>query len=667
MTARMRDQLASQRRWPDRVLSLATLSAVAYSMCLFYENIVLKDEARRAFVGQNRLGVENRNHLLLALAISAVIPPLVVGALAVFARWRVDAPLQRWAKILAPLGVAFLLPPLFMWQYAQPNTLIYFGLLTIMVVSLRVLLARSFGAMKELSAPEWIRNSESLQTVFRLFRKWRVPRWVYLVVVLLGASAYAAYTGYWTVIHHRQIQTSAFDLGIYDNLMYNALTGHPFYSPVLFGPGDPRSYVAGHAEYAMMLFVPFYALRPGPETLLIIQSVVLGFAAVPLYLLASVYASRFVAVLIAFSYLMFAPLHGPHFYDFHWLPLGIFFHFWLFYAIARKKIWWTLLALLATLAVREDVAVGIAFLGLFLFVTGARVRLGASMALLSAAWFGVNKFILMPMGGSWWFENMYHGLFADGVSSYASLFKTLLTNPAYTLASILTDDKLFYILHMLVPLAFLPVQRLAFVLLFIPGAVFTVLLTGKTPMINIAFQYTAHWIPYLFLTSILGIWLLSRQERGRARSLAAVGALVVGVLSQSFNFGAILQTESFHGGFLHIDFSWTKEMQKRYADLLSVTRLIPRTASVAATEYMVPHVSTRKDIYTFRQDLSDVDYIMVSSHELTGENRRRLEKRVQKTRYGLVRNAGEFYLFKKGDHSKDTAAAFRRLRIHSAL
>ena len=40
--------------------------------------------------------------------------------------------------------------------------------------------------------------------------------------------------------------------------------------------------------------------------------------------------SRPVAVTVAFAYLMFAPLHGPNFYDFHWMPLAVFFHFLLY-------------------------------------------------------------------------------------------------------------------------------------------------------------------------------------------------------------------------------------------------------------------------------------------------------------------------------------------------
>ena len=108
----------------------------------------------------------------------------------------------------------------------------------------------------------------------------------FFALVCLAAAGYAAYVAFYTIRNHQRLGTTAFDLGIYDNLMYNAMHGRPFESPVLFGPAG-GNYIAGHAEFAMLLFVPFYAIRPGPETMLIIQAVVLGFAAVPLYLFAS--------------------------------------------------------------------------------------------------------------------------------------------------------------------------------------------------------------------------------------------------------------------------------------------------------------------------------------------------------------------------------------------
>src|SRR5262249_7142987 len=97
------------------------------------------------------------------------------------------------------------------------------------------------------------------------------------LTVLLGATAYTAYTSYYSIQQHRRLATLAFDLGISDNLLFNAWHGYFFRSPVLFGP-DGGNYIAGHAEFIMVLFAPLYALWPRAEMLLVMQSFLMGFA-----------------------------------------------------------------------------------------------------------------------------------------------------------------------------------------------------------------------------------------------------------------------------------------------------------------------------------------------------------------------------------------------------
>jgi uncharacterized membrane protein len=502
-----------------------------------------------------------------------------------------------------------------------------------------------------------------------------------LAVVVFGAAAYAAYMSYFTILNHHLILTTAFDLGIYDNLMFNALKGHPFHSPVLFGPGT-RNYLAGHAELGMLLFIPVYALRPGTETLLIIQACVFGFAAVPLYLFAARNIPRPAAVLVSYAYLLFAPLHLPNFYDFHWLPIAIFFHFWLYYALASRRnvLLWLVLCVLFT--IREDVAVGTAVLGVFLVVATDRFRTGLAMAAASAAWFVLIKFVIMPRLGSWWFDELYKGLFADGQTGYGSVVRTLLSNPAYVVSSLLTADKLIYVLHMTAALAFLPLRRPMLWLLFVPGALFTVLTTEYRPTTQIGFQYTSHWIPYLFLAVVLSLKdlgsstagfsfaaegrnaLAPLDQLGRVRFFAGCATLAVCAVCHSSAFGAVMQREKIIGGFREVRFDMTADERARYRALRQLVDKIPRDASVAATEYMSPHVSTRRESYVPRQPLGKPDYILVSNKEVHGDPLRRLAEVFRQFPYVLVgTTSNEFYLFRLGQPNDLTNSALRGMRL----
>jgi uncharacterized membrane protein len=637
-------------------LSLTTLAVIGVSLALMLQTLHLQYSPRHDFMFRNQLGAEPRKILLLSMVGGASFVLLVCGALWLWKRGRIASGLNTVATLLSPLCLCFSLPLFFIWQFGQDHPTWYLVLLTAFVFASRALFTRSFKTAAELSRPAWLQAPAA-------FSKLRAPSSWGIAVVSLAVVAYTAYIGHFTVLRHRLIQSTAFDLGIYDNLMFNVIHGRFFRSPVLFGPGK-FSYIAGHAEYVMVLFAPLYAIKPGSETLLWMQAALLGGAAIPLYMFARKFLTRGPAVLISLAYLMFAPLHGPNFYDFHWLPVAIFFYFWLFYAVAARKTWLSVLMVLVLFSTREDIAVGLTMLGVFLFVTGARVRFGLVLTAVSALWFGINKFIIMPHAGAWWFENIYSELFADGKSSYGSVILTLVSNPVFALTTFIRENKLAYGFHMVAPLAFLPLRKPAFVLLLIPGAFFTLLTTAYWPTVSIAFQYTSHWIPYLFLTVVLGLWLFKFEADGKAKFRAALITLVFAVLSQSYNFGAVMQREGFVGGFSRVQFTMSDAELKRYQAMMQAIALIPKDASVAAGEYMNPHVSARLDAYVFRYEVGAVDYIFISRNELSSDLRRTLNEKFQKERYGLVAYTGdEFYLFKHNFDSPNTASALQRLGL----
>lgn len=644
-------------------MALLSLTLLGFSLTLYFQSKSIIAASGPEFIISNQLGTPGRNRLLLALLIGTALPPLLaLGYLLVRRLLRREggtAHVVRLAELTCPLLLAGLIPALFNWQFAQRQTLAYLLLLTLTILACESLLRLSLPTWQELRAPRWLAWASRAWGWLRL----KTPGWTPLAVVVLSAAAYATFAGYYTIQQHRHLLTSAFDLGIYDNTLYNALKGNFGHSPVLYGPGKAH-YLASHAEYGMFLFLPFYVIKPSAETLLLIQAVMLGFAALPLYLFARTRVSQPIAMVVSWCYLLFAPLHGPNFYDFHWLPLAIFFHFSLYFALATRRTWLSVLCVLVLFAMREDIAVGLVVLGFFLAATGARVRFGLVLGAVSVLWFAVNKFLIMPRFGTWWFDNMYSELFADGKSSYASVFRTLLSNPVYATTTFIREQKLTYVFHMLVPLAFLPGRRLALVPLLLPGAFFTLLTTAYWPTVSIAFQYTTHWIPYLFLGTVLSLSLARRGENGQVRQRAAVGTLCLALLSHSYNFGAILQRESFVGGFGQINFKHSPAQAKRYADLVTLLRQIPPDASVAATEYLNPHISARRDAFTFRYELPAVDYILVSSNEIVGDNRRLLKDLIRKGPYKLVAtSAHEFYLFKRGESNAETEKALRKLGV----
>jgi uncharacterized membrane protein len=605
------------------------------------------------FFADNAMSRNSRIRLMVATLVGGVVGMMISGLAVLLGKERgaraIDLASKRWS----PLALLWAIAGLATNHVWQDNKLTFLVLLGGTVL----LLERSLWVSGMTFSGHLIDGlSERYGRLPARFR-----RLAPLSFVLVSAIGYAGYTGYWSIEQHHRLATTSFDLGIIDNLMFNAMSGHGFRSPVLFGPSG-GSLLAGHATFVLYLFLPFYWLSPRAETLLIIQSVLLGFAAIPLYGFAKTQLPRWSAALVSIAYLLYAPLHGLNFYDFHFLPTCIFFLFCLFWALAtnRTVLIWVLWAV--CVSIREDVPVGLATLGVFLVFTGYRVRTGVWMTILSVISFVLIKFVIMPMAGTWWFANLYKELMPQGARSYGGVVMTLLTNPSYVVSTLLTEQKLTYALHLFVPLVFLPLRRWTYLWLLVGGVFFTLLTTGYKPTVSISFQYTSHWIPYLFGATVLAISAMGRSRSGVVHRRAALTALLVGVVLHSLSFGAILRPTRFVGGFQNIPFRVSEAERARYRDLKKVVAMIPPEASVAATDRENPHSTNRVTAYPFRSGSGDAEYLLIRT--LGGNNaRKNAQRAIDEHPYGLLAQVGEFYLFKRGHESPETADAMRKLRL----
>ncbi len=356
--------------------------------------------------------------------------------------------------------------------------------------------------------------------------------------------------------------------------MWNLVHGGPFFKAAP-ETGPYGSHFGIHANLIAYLLAPVYAIAPRAETLLAIQASLLGGAAIPLYLFASRHIGRWQACLLSGCYLLYPPIHGSNLYDFHFLKLSPFFIWLCVYLFESRRDWLGACAALLALAVREDVAAGMVIVGAYILLAGERPRLGFLLAAASAAWFALMKVWLMPMTGvSRSFVERYHGLLPGGEGGLAELVLTVLTNPAFTLSTMLTVEKLIYVLQILAPLAFLPLFRPIGWLFLVPGVVFTLLSTGYPPLVQISFQYTEHWTPFVFLAATLGIAYRQGKamepRRAGAQRRADLLALALATLLASHQYGAILQQETARGGFRDYIFGTTSEdMERRNARRLS--------------------------------------------------------------------------------------------------
>jgi uncharacterized membrane protein len=605
------------------------------------------------FLTKNSLPLVERRRLVLLVVAGGLVGVLGSLLVALLRRGSAAAIVERTARRWSPAALLWAVLALATRPVWHDHELVFLVLLSATVLLIEQSIRLSASTMSGHLADRLAETYTRLPPRFRRFAPF--------ALVLISASTYAAYTGYWTIQQHHRLATASFDLGILDNVMFNAMSGHGFRAPVLFGPSG-GSLLAGHANFVLYLFLPFYWLFPRAETLLVIQSVLLGFAAVPLYGFAATKLPRWSAALVSLAYLLYAPMHGPNFYDFHFLPTSIFFIFSLFWALASRRTVLVWIIWLLCVSIREDIPIGLATLGLFMVITGYSVRTGLWMTLLSATAFVVIKFVIMPMAGTWWFANIYKELMPADAKSYGGVVMTLLTNPTFALSTLLKQSKLVYALHLLAPLVFLPLRRWVYLWLLFAGFFLTLMTTGYKYTLSIAFQYTAHWIPYLFGASVLALAAMGASRTGRIHRQAALVALVVGVVLHSWSFGAVLDPIKFVGGFHSVPFGVTNSERARYQDLREVVAMIPPEASVVATDPETPHISNRVTAHAFRTGADNAEYFLIRRFSRRSA-REKAQTALNDYDYGLLAKVGEFYLFKRGHESPETTQALRKLQL----
>ena len=576
--------------------------------------------------------------------------------------WRRAAGLEivdRIARRCAPLCLFALVPMLFHWRLWYPNPQPEFSFLVIVCAFGLVLQGLMRVALE--SPPVFSEELVARATarVRPLIDRARQLPWLPTAIVAAGALAYAVLLSVLTLQNHYKLGTSGYDLGIENNLVWNAahLNGPLFKSSVIGGPTS--SHLGLHTTWISYLIAIPYRLVPRPQTLLVLQAMLIGGAALPLYAFARRHIGDWLACLVSILFLLYPPLHGSNLYDFHYLPFAPFFMWTTLALLEAGRDRWAVLAVVLALANREDMSALLAVVGVYMVLTGRRPRAGVIVAGVGAAYFVLVKMILMPkfMGGGQAYSDQYQDLIPYGESGFGGVLKTVFANPGFTITSLIERDKLSYFLQIMAPLAFFPWRRPIGALCTVPGFFFTLLSTRYPALVKISFQYTAYWTSFLFIAVVDNFAWLKRgaqtavspeaAARWRVSLRAWVVALTAATLVASYQLGVVFQRNTAWGGFLKFETGITAMDRIRHADLYALIDQIPPDASVAANELVVAHVSSRKNAYTLKIAYNDADYLLVRL-PLASDERVHVVSALRSGAYGLAAQRGDFSLFRRG-------------------
>lgn len=434
-------------------------------------------------------------------------------------------------------------------------------------------------------------------------------RHIWLVVAL--SAAFFLLVAAWTVARVRSFSTPSYDFGIFAQMFSNMKnSGLPLTTLERDGL---LSHFAVHVSPIYYLMLPFYCLAPYPETLQVLQAAVIASAVIPLWLIGKHRGlSPIQRVLLCAVLLLYPAYAGGTSYDLHencfLTPLIL----WLFYGIERKNIPVTAVAAVLTLTVKEDAAVYVAVIGVFLLVKailrfkdGERFSLIAGAALLAGAlgwFFAVTQYLSNSGDGvmTWRYQNFLY----DGSASLLTIVKSVILNPMKAVYECTDREKWQFIALTLGPLLCLPLvtRRFERYILLIPYLLVN-LMPDYVYQHSIYFQYTFGSTAFLLYLTAVNLADL-RIDRRRFAALAAAALVGVGCFAAT-----ILPTALYYP---------TTAVRYRgyYQTIRDALDTIPHDASVTATTFYTTYLSDRETLYDVRYcsraHLLETQYVALS-------------------------------------------------------
>jgi uncharacterized membrane protein len=427
---------------------------------------------------------------------------------------------------------------------------------------------------------------------------------------------YVAVFGSLALVRHWAFHSTALDLGVFDQVLWNTVHGRFMESTLSLERCDPHNFFLDHFSPALLLIVPFYAVVPRPETLIVFQTIALALGAWPIYLLARRFVVRSEERLVwVAAYVLSAPLAWITFYDFHEITLAVFPLGLAMYFLATRRTIPLLLSLGASFLVKEELPLVAIGFGVALLAQ-RRWGLGAFVAIASAVWFLVTLKVIIPAftGGA---PYQYLGRYASLGGDEFEIARTLVLDPLRVLRVLVAGEwgsKLAFFLTLFAPGLGLAVRsRSLLIPSIIPlGYLFLSDYGGQHTHHN---QYGAVLIPLALGASIVGFAKLADRPRLRRR---LTGVVLLSAILFSLVHGALPLTPGFYDAYLRGNPDRAPSgalvflREPRYEPFLPAVAVIPTDASISSRDFFTTQVLVRRFNYHLHGlDPCGADYVIL--------------------------------------------------------
>jgi uncharacterized membrane protein len=394
--------------------------------------------------------------------------------------------------------------------------------------------------------------------------------------VALAAACGLALT---SIYRHDRFASNAYDLGIYDQSMW----GLSHFEVLI--PNTVQRLPSLIVELPLMFtLAPLYWLWEDARMLLVAQAALLALASLPIFWWARHVLGTLPAFLFQLAYLSFFGVLSGNLYDFHpaavAAPLISFALFGL--VTGRTRLLLAMLGLL--LLTKENYALTVMAIGLYVAVVHRRFRLGLPVVAVAAVWFVIVWQVILPaiVGGGGYKAWEYDAL----GSGPADALVHLVRHPIDSIELFFTPHaKRVGLFNLFAPWLFLPL--LSPLLLVGLPTLAERFFGGKPALWAQGFHYSLPVAPVLAFAAIDATRRIAARVPARGRVLAALAGACVLAAGLYFTLGRLRPLDELE----------RYATDRQVADIRSCLAAIPPDASVVATSALVPHLSHRRRIY----------------------------------------------------------------------
>lgn len=404
-----------------------------------------------------------------------------------------------------------------------------------------------------------------------------------MVLTCLACAGFTGIVTLFTYCRHTSFDSATYDFGIFTQMFeYMRTTGLPLTTVEREGL---TSHFSVHFSPFFYLLLPGYLVWSKPVYLLFVQALGLGMGVFPVRRICRALGlSPKLSTAFVFLWVLYPTLGYGCFNDFHenkFLPVCLL---WMLCMVVEKRKGATLFFALLTLSVKEDAAVYVAAVGLFLLFARKERLFGALLTLLSVGYF-LFAVKMIELNGGEAMISRFSSYYPAGEETLLGVFKTCFFNIGYLIKSVFSPERLEFLLWMLCPVLFAPfLAKNQWTLLLLLPLLAINLMPSLNTQYNPYYQYTYGSAALLVFIAVL---VFADMERDKRRFFVTASLAV----SLVFSCGLLGYKCAYFG----------KRALETAADCNASRALleqIPEGASVTARDYVVPHISYIEDLHT---------------------------------------------------------------------